>query len=255
MQLEKWSLIEESVIKQKSRVQWMKLWDSNTKYFTAVVKEMAQRKHIHELTALSGTKLTEPKAIIHEVILFYKGLMGTAAHTLPALDRIIMYKGPQLTHKQKLFRLMDVIDAEIKDDLWAMGEDKALGVACPVTIKECRPIACCTVLYKSISKILACRLQSVISSIICEAQASLVPGRKIVDNIILAHELVKGYTRKNISPWCIIKVDLKKAYDSVEWIYLEQVMDGIGFPTKFTNWIMECVRTVNYSVLVNGEPT
>ncbi|XP_059315549.1 secreted RxLR effector protein 78-like [Lycium ferocissimum] len=52
----------------------------------------------------------------------------------------------------------------------------------------------------------------------------------------------------------MIKVDLQKAYDSVEWVFLEQVMEGIGFPAKFSKWIMTCVKIANYSILVNREP-
>lgn len=98
----------------------------------------------------------------------------------------------------------------------------------PVTIKEYRPIAYCTVLYKLISNILAARMQKILGGIVCDAQAGFVPGRRIGDNIILAHELVKGYTRKHITPRCMIKIDLQKAYDSVEWNYLEQVMRLMG---------------------------
>ncbi|XP_019241615.1 PREDICTED: uncharacterized protein LOC109221601 [Nicotiana attenuata] len=95
----------------------------------------------------------------------------------------------------------------------------------------------------------------VIASVICEAQAGFIPGRRIADNIILAHELVKAYTRKNISDRCMIKIDLQKAYDSVEWSFLEQVLIELGFPMRFVVWIMECVPTVNYTIMLNGEST
>lgn len=48
------------------------------------------------------------------------------------------------------------------------------------------------------------------------SQASFIPGRAISDNILLASELIKCYSRKNVYPRCMIKVDLKKAYDSLE---------------------------------------
>ena len=88
-------------------------------------------------------------------------------------------------------------------------------------MKEYRPIVCCTVFYKIISKVITQRLHGVIHSVISESQAGFIPGRKIRDNIILAHELVKAYTRKNVSPISMLKIDLQKAYDSVEWPYLE----------------------------------
>ena len=98
----------------------------------------------------------------------------------------------------------------------------------PKTVKEYRPIACCTVMYKIISKVLTNRIQGVIQSIICESQAGFIPGRKIADNIVLAHELVKAYTRKHISPRSMLKIDLQKAYDSVEWDYVEHVWAGVS---------------------------
>lgn len=53
------------------------------------------------------------------------------------------------------------------------------------------------------------------------SQATFVPGRVISDNIILSHELVKGYGRKGITPRCMIKLDMQKPYDSLEWGFLK----------------------------------
>ncbi|XP_019246270.1 PREDICTED: uncharacterized protein LOC109225918 [Nicotiana attenuata] len=78
----------------------------------------------------------------------------------------------------------------------------------PITVKDFRPISCCSVLYKIIAKILATRLQVVMSDIIDGAQAGIIPGRKGAENIILAHELIRAYSRKHVSPRCMIKVDL-----------------------------------------------
>lgn len=83
----------------------------------------------------------------------------------------------------------------------------------PSTIKEFRPISCCIVLYKIIFKILTNRLQGVIDNLVDKSQSGFVSGRVITDNIIPSHELVKGYGRKGISPICMIKLDLQKAYD------------------------------------------
>jgi len=92
-------------------------------------------------------------------------------------------------------------------------------------------------------------------TILCEAQSGFDPGRKIVDNIIMDNELVRAYARKHISPRCTLKIDLHKTYDSVEWRYVEQMLEGLCFPTTFIQCILECVQTVHYSIIVNGEPT
>ncbi|XP_019239250.1 PREDICTED: uncharacterized protein LOC109219260 [Nicotiana attenuata] len=79
MNLEKWNLIEESILKQKSRAQWIQLADSNSKYFAAVIKDRTQRKQIKELKALKhGKMLTNPNDLKQEIISFYKGLMGSS---------------------------------------------------------------------------------------------------------------------------------------------------------------------------------
>ena len=128
-------------------------------------------------------------------------------------------------------------------------------VANPSSVKEYRPIACCTVLYKIIAKILTLRLQKVVGDIIDLAQVGFMPNRSISDNILLATELIKGYATKNISPRCMVKIDLRKAYDSVEWPYLFTLLNELGFPLQFVNWIKTCVTSVSYTVLINGIPS
>lgn len=123
------------------------------------------------------------------------------------------------------------------------------------TVKEFRPIACCTVIYKIISKVLANRIQGVLDTVICESQSAFIRGRMIFDNIIISHELVKGYNRKHISPRCMVKVDLQKAYDSVEWMFMKYLLLDLGFPYGFVKWIMACLTTVSYTINVNGELT
>ncbi|XP_075076580.1 uncharacterized protein LOC142163217 [Nicotiana tabacum] len=91
------------------------------------------------------------------------------------------------------------------------------------------------------------------SYIIPEAQTGFISRRRIADNIILAHELVKSYSGKHISLRCMIKVELQKSYDSVEWAYREHILEGLVFPDKFIKWLMSCVRTVNHTILHNGK--
>lgn len=94
-------------------------------------------------------------------------------------------------------------------------------------------------------------LHDVVSTFICDGQLGFILGRKIQDNIILPHELVKAYTRKNISLRSMLKINLQKAYDFVEWPYLEQMLLALGFPNLFTKWVVLCVKTVSYAIIVN----
>ncbi|CAK8579612.1 unnamed protein product [Lathyrus sativus] len=82
-------------------------------------------------------------------------------------------------------------------------------------IKDSRPIAVCTTFYKIISKILIDRLGSVLPSMVSHNQAAFVKGQNIHNHIMLATELLKGYTRKGGTPRIMMQIDLQKAYDMV----------------------------------------
>lgn len=83
------------------------------------------------------------------------------------------------------------------------------------------------------------------------SQSTFIETRAITENILLSHELFKGYTKKNISPRCFLKVDLGKAYNTLEWTFLKAMLVEIGFPKKFINCIMEYVSTMSYSFMLN----
>lgn len=119
-------------------------------------------------------------------------------------------------------------------------------------VTDYRPISCCNVLYKVISKILASRMVPILSSIVDQAQAAFVEGRSIANNVHLVHELLQKYCRKRISPRYILKVDLCTTYNSVNWSFIRQVMRGLGFHSRFVGWVMECISSPSYLIVVNG---
>lgn len=88
-------------------------------------------------------------------------------------------------------------------------------VEAPSTIKDYRPISCCNVPYKCITKILVNRMQPFLPSLINPCQSAFVKGRSIVDNVLLMQELVKDYHKDQGPARCAMKLDLMKAYDSV----------------------------------------
>ncbi|KAF7146289.1 hypothetical protein RHSIM_Rhsim04G0067000 [Rhododendron simsii] len=125
----------------------------------------------------------------------------------------------------------------------------------PTKVSQFRPISLCTTIYKVIAKILAKRLCQFLPSIISENQSAFVGGRQITDNVLIAHELTHyiRHKRYGIKGVAAFKLDMAKAYDRVDWRYLEQVLRQLGFHTLWIGWVMECVKTVSFSITVNGE--
>lgn len=120
-------------------------------------------------------------------------------------------------------------------------------------IEEYRPIALCNVFYKIISKLLSLRLKPVLASIISENQSAFIPGTAIADNVLITHEVLHFLKISKAKKKCTmaVKTDMSKAYDRVEWNFVSTVLKRLGFDEVWTNWIMQCITTVQYSYLVN----
>ncbi|CAN1817880.1 LINE-1 retrotransposable element ORF2 protein [Linum perenne] len=127
----------------------------------------------------------------------------------------------------------------------------------PETISQFRPISCCNFRYKVISKIMATRLKNWMPRIVSDLQAAFTKGRAIQDNIVIVHEVIHHFkNRATKLQWdMMVKMDMKKAYDMVEWDCLDGILRKMGFSHTWVTWINECVRTVKFSILVNGNPT
>lgn len=105
----------------------------------------------------------------------------------------------------------------------------------PSSPVEFRHISCCSILYKIISKMFCERLKMVLPKLISSSQSAVVEGRLLADNVLLCQELICGYERKMISPRCMMKMDIRKAYDSVQWSFLHKLLVSFGLPEVFVD--------------------
>jgi ribonuclease HI len=126
----------------------------------------------------------------------------------------------------------------------------------PTKVSEYRPISLCNVLYKIISKTLANRLKNILPHVISPNQSAFIPGRLISDNVLATYETLHSMHSRMWGKvgYMAVKLDMSKAYDRVEWAFLEAVMKKIGFADKWIGLVMYCVTTVTYSVIINGAP-
>ena len=291
------TLDEERFLKQKSKVQWLDAGDSNTAYFHNIVKSKCARNRI-ELVRDAGNILHEGNAVAGAFVSHYEQFLGVEGDCSPLEDHDLFSN--VLDQHMADYMVRNVTDADIKEALFSMGDDKAPGpdgytaaffkkawnvvgkdvtsairdfftngkilkeinhtiislipkVPTPSKINDYRPISCCNVLYKCISKIIANRIKEGLGSLVSINQSAFVPGRRISDNILLTQELMRNYHRGRGPPRCAFKVDIQKAYDTVDWNFLRSILIGFGFHYKMVEWIMVCVTTTSYSICVNGD--
>jgi hypothetical protein len=238
-----WNEMEEKMMMQRTKVDWIRLGDGNNAYFHAYLKSRLNTKRISVIQRGDGTILTDQKDIAQEVIHFYVQLMGHESDSLQHVDIEALRNGSQLTLSQREELVRPIAVKEIEEALYGIGDLKSPGVdgysskffkSCwrivkddvvkaaqeffeqmmlftpfnqtvvtlvpkyegAKSVKDFRPIAGCSTFYKILSKVLTARLGKVLPSVISLSQAAFVPGQIIHNHIMLAYELLKGYTRK-----------------------------------------------------------
>ncbi|GKE41852.1 RNA-directed DNA polymerase, eukaryota, partial [Tanacetum coccineum] len=107
-------------------------------------------------------------------------------------------------------------------------------------------------LEQVVTKILANRLSSVIPGLISDVQTAFLPNRQILDGPFIINELLSWCKHKKQQAM-VFKVDFAKAYDSIRWDFLEDVLTAFGFGPKWCSWIRGCLHSGMASILLNGE--
>ena len=127
-------------------------------------------------------------------------------------------------------------------------------IAKPRTVMEYRPISLYNVIYRIIAKTIVNRLKLILDHVISPTQSAFVPNRLITDNIIIGYKCLHKIRHcKNKKHGLVaLKLDIGKAYDSVEWKFLKCTMERLGFSHKWVELVMRCISTPSFSVLING---
>ena len=103
---------------------------------------------------------------------------------------------------------------------------------------------------------LANHLKSLLPYVLSESQSNFQSDKAISDNILVAFESLHHMKTKKRGKegFMAMKLDMSKAYDRVEWIFLEQLMRKMGFHGRWVDLVMATVKSVSYSFLINAVP-
>ncbi|XP_062119324.1 uncharacterized protein LOC133833082 [Humulus lupulus] len=214
-------------LKQKAKMEWLKHGDENTKVLHSCIRSRRIQNSLHSIWDMKAGRKS-------------------------VLDKVVQ-SGKLVTAQQAAFLLQAYTKDEVKTALFSIPNENAPGPdGCPKKFSDYRPIACCNVVYKIATKLICSRLREILPSIISENQSGFGQGRNIAHNIMICQDLVRGYGRKSTSLSCMIKIDLQKAYDTLDWNFLQEMMMALNFPSQFIKLVMVFVTTPRFSFMING---
>jgi hypothetical protein len=124
----------------------------------------------------------------------------------------------------------------------------------PVELRDFRPISLVHSSGKIFSKLLASRLAPKMVDLVAINQSAFIHGRSILDNFMLVQSAIQALHHKR-SPAIFLKFDIARAFDSVSWPFLLEVLRVRGFEDRWCEWIISILSSASSKILINGHPT
>ncbi|GJU06708.1 RNA-directed DNA polymerase, eukaryota [Tanacetum coccineum] len=211
---------------QKSKVKWAVEGDENSKFFHGIINKRRSQLAIRGIF-VDGLWQTGPEMIKDAFLIILQ----------PDLKGLIFFVNgsfPKGCNSSFVALIPKVIDVKFVNDF------------CPISLIGS--------VYKVVTKVLANRLAPIIVDFISDTQSTFVAGRQILDGPFILDEILHWCKRKKKQAM-FFKVDFAKAYDSVRWDYLLEVLEAFGFGQIWCNWIRGTLNSAKASILINGSPS
>ncbi|XP_062100788.1 uncharacterized protein LOC133806713 [Humulus lupulus] len=246
-----------SFLYQKSKIDWLRFGDDNSLFFHASLKKRKLANRIVSYVTDEGHVVDDYTKVTSHFLQHFKSFLGAARKATGNIDVQAIGYSSVLSSEAQLSLIKPFTVLEVKAAMFSIHSLKSPGPdACipqtlnktlislipkvdqPVNAIDFRPISCCNTIYKCKSKMLCNGLKSVLPSLINQNQGAFIKHHSIAHNVLILQDLLKGYNRKNISPRCLMKIDISKAYDSIDWDFLEKLLHALCFPMRFIRWVM-----------------
>ncbi|RVW15726.1 putative ribonuclease H protein [Vitis vinifera] len=263
-ELEELILREEIHWKQKAKIKWVKEGDCNSKLFHKVANGSRNKNFIKILENERGLVLDSSESITEEILLYFKKLYSCPPWESWRVEDRDKAPGPDGFTIAVFQDCWDVIKEDLvrvfaefhNSGIINQNTNASFIVLLPKKsqskkISDFRPISLITCLYKIIAKVLSGRLRGVLQETIHSTQGAFVQGRQILDAVLIANEIVDEKKRSG-EEGVVFKIDFEKAYDHVNWDFLDHVLEMKGFSPRWRSWMRGCLSSVSYAILVNG---
>ncbi|GKB80138.1 RNA-directed DNA polymerase, eukaryota, reverse transcriptase zinc-binding domain protein, partial [Tanacetum coccineum] len=258
---------------QKTKVKWLIEGDENSRYFHGIINKKRNNLAICGIL-VEGAWIEDPKVVKNEFFIHFKERFNNPCSSRFTLDmdfpnklsteQVNDLEHPFTKEDIKAASLLqpDVLDAAnhfYTHGFCPNGGNSSFIALIPKTqdaklVKDFKPISLIGSLYKIIAKLLANRLMLVIGDLVHEVQSAFIEYRQILDGPFILNELIQWCKHKK-KQTMIFKVDFEKAFDSVRWDFLDDVLKNFGFGDRWCDWIQSWLRSSKGSILVNGSPT
>ncbi|KAL2237662.1 UNVERIFIED_CONTAM: hypothetical protein Sindi_0957900 [Sesamum indicum] len=219
----------------RAKMQWMKGGDQCSRIFFRKIAQRRVARRILQINDDNGTIHTEPEEIINEFVRYYQNLLvGNRRQITLDIGFLRPWARHVLSNEEAGHLISAFTPDDVKQAIFDIAEDKAPGpdghssgffkAAWSMVGQE---VTKAVLEFFSTGKLLK-QVNFTLLALI--PKGAFIPGRSIGDNILLAQELLTGYNQVRLPPRCTLKVDIRKAYDIVEWDLTTCGLAIIWFP-------------------------